>query len=102
MMKIEQQVTKYLDWCQNICHLKPVTMDYIKSNLNYFKATIGAGDACKITNYQVNQWIGTYGRVFMDKNQIVSSLIYKYHISVKLKPNVKSASTTLEKRSNMY
>lgn len=82
MMKIEQQVTKYLDWCQNVCRLKPVTMDYIKSNLNYFKATITAENACQITNHQINRWIGTYSRWFMSDCQFVSDRTLNKRIGV--------------------
>lgn len=82
MIEIEKQVGKYLDWCCDVCRLKPVTLDYIRGNLNYFKTTIGADDACKITNYQVNQWIGIYGRVFMDKNQAASDRTVNKRIGV--------------------
>lgn len=82
MTKIKKQIDKYLDWRQNVCHLKPVTMNYIRSNLNYFEMTIGASDARHISNYQVARWIGTYGRVFMDKNQIVSDRTVNKRISV--------------------
>jgi|GEM_PF-312923 phage integrase domain protein SAM domain protein len=82
MIKIEQQIAKYLDWCQNVCRLKPVTMDYIKSNLNYFKRTVDAKDARYITNYQINQWIGTYGRCFMGSYTPVSDRTLNKRIGV--------------------